>query len=105
MVFLGGAGVFWLKSRIPKAKILGILEFLSLNLEFLRKNLEFLVFLVFVFFGCGGFSVNTVEREMAESAGLVKDTGFVRDFKPELSKDIGEFYAKYKGLDNPEISA
>ena len=48
--FLGGAGVFffWLKSRIPKAKILGILEFLSLNLEFLRKNLEFLVFLVFL---------------------------------------------------------
>ena len=55
--------------------------------------------------GCGGFSVNTVEREMAESAGLIKDTGFVRDFKPGLSKEIGEFYAKYKGLDNPEISA
>ncbi|MCI7247697.1 MAG: hypothetical protein MR481_07220 [Campylobacter sp.] len=48
--------------------------------------------------GCGGFSVNTVEREMTESAGLVKDTGFVRNFKPGLSKDIGEFYAKYKGL-------
>ena len=53
----------------------------------------------------GGFSVNTVEREMAESVGLVKGTGFVRDFKPGLSKDIGEFYAKYKGLDNPKISA
>ena len=51
------------------------------------------------------FSVDTVEREMAESAGLVKETGFVRDFKPGLSKDIGEFYAKYKGLDNPKISA
>ena len=35
---------------------------------------------------------------MAESAGLVKGTGFVRDFKPGLSKDIGEFYAKYKGF-------
>ena len=55
--------------------------------------------------GCGGFSVNTVEREMTESARLVKGTGFVRDFKPGLSKDIGEFYTKYKGLDNPEISA
>lgn len=50
--------------------------------------------------GCGGFSVNTAEREMAESAGLVKDTGFVRDFKPGLSKNIGEFYAKYKGLES-----
>ena len=57
--------------------------------------------------GCGGFSVNTVEREMAESAGLVKGTGFVRDFKPELSKEIGEFYAKYKGLESKaeQISA
>ena len=53
----------------------------------------------------GGVSLNTVEREMAKSAGLVKGTGFVRDFKPGLSKEIGEFYAKYKGLDNPEISA
>ena len=35
---------------------------------------------------------------MAESAGLVKGRGFVRDFKPELSKEIGEFYAKYKGF-------
>ena len=52
-----------------------------------------------------GFYRNTAEREMAESAGLVKGTGFVRNFKPELSKEIGEFYAKYKGLDNPEISA
>lgn len=55
--------------------------------------------------GCGGFSVNTIAREMAESAGLVRGTGFVREFKPNLSKDIGEFYAKYKGLDNPKISA
>ena len=57
--------------------------------------------------GCGGFSVNTVEREMAESAGLVKGTGFARDFKPELSKEIGEFYAKYKGLESKaeQISA
>ena len=46
------------------------------------------------------FSVNTVEREMAESAGLVKGTGFVRDFKPNLSKEIGEFYDKYKGLES-----
>ena len=61
--------------------------------------------MVFFFWGAGGVSLNTVEREMAESAGLLKDTGFVRDFKPGLSKDIGEFYAKYKGLDNPEISA
>ena len=38
--FLGGAGVFWLKSRIPKAKILGILEFLNLNLEFLAEFLR-----------------------------------------------------------------
>ena len=59
------------------------------------------MFFVFLFsWGCGGFSVNTVEREMAESAGLVKGTGFVRDFKPELSKEIGEFYAKYKGLES-----
>ena len=42
---------------------------------------------------------------MTVSARLVKGTGFVRDFKPGLSKDIGEFYTKYKGLDNPEISA
>ena len=46
------------------------------------------------------FSVNTIEREMAESAGLVKGTGFVRDFKPNLSKEIGEFYDKYKGLES-----
>ena len=39
----------------------------------------------------GGFSVNTVEREMAESAGLAKGTGFVRDFKPELSKKMKAF--------------
>ena len=66
------------------------------------------MFLVFLFsWGCGGFSVNTVEREMTESAGLVKGTGFVRDFKPELSKEIGEFYAKYKGLESKaeQISA
>ena len=56
---------------------------------------------VFGFFlGCGGFSVNTVEREMTESAGLVKDTGFVRDFKLELSKEIESFYAKYKELES-----
>ena len=48
--------------------------------------------------GCGGFSVNTVEREMAESAGLVKGTGFVRNFKPELSKEIESFYASYKDM-------
>ena len=35
---------------------------------------------------------------MAESAGLVKDTGFVRDFKPELSKEIESFYTLYKEL-------
>ncbi|WP_297987115.1 hypothetical protein [uncultured Campylobacter sp.] len=46
------------------------------------------------------FSVNTIEREMAESAGLVKGTGFVGDFKPNLSKEIGEFYDKYKGLES-----
>lgn len=55
--------------------------------------------LVFGFsWGCGGFSVNTVEREMAESTGLVKGTGFVRDFKPELSKKIESFYTLYKEL-------
>ena len=48
--------------------------------------------------GCGGFSVNTVEREMAESAGLVKCTGFVMDFKPGLSKEIESFYTLYKEL-------
>ena len=37
---------------------------------------------------------------MAESAGLVKGTGFVRDFKPELSKEIESFYAKYKELES-----
>ena len=35
---------------------------------------------------------------MAESAGLVKGTGFVRDFKPELSKKIESFYTLYKEL-------
>ena len=35
---------------------------------------------------------------MTESAGLVKDTGFVRDFKPELSREIESFYALYKEL-------
>ncbi|MCI7361729.1 MAG: hypothetical protein MSH30_00095 [Campylobacter sp.] len=54
--------------------------------------------MVFFFLGCGGFSVNTVEREMTESAGLVKGTGFVRDFKPELSKEIESFYASYKDM-------
>ena len=48
--------------------------------------------------GCGGFSVNTVEREMAESAGIVKGIGFVRNFKPELSKEIESFYASYKDM-------
>ena len=57
------------------------------------------MFLVFLFsWGCGGFSLNTAEREMAESAGLVKGTGFVRDFKPELSKEIESFYASYKDM-------
>ena len=32
------------------------------------------------------------------AAGLVKDTGFVRDFKPELSKEIESFYASYKDM-------
>ena len=50
------------------------------------------------FGGCGGFSLNTAEREMAESAGLVKGTGFVRNFKPELSKEIESFYASYKDM-------
>lgn len=35
---------------------------------------------------------------MAESTGLVKDTGFVRDFKPELSKEIESFYASCKDM-------
>ena len=35
---------------------------------------------------------------MAESAGLVKGAGFVRDFKPELSKKIESFYTLYKEL-------
>ena len=35
---------------------------------------------------------------MAESAGLVKGTGFVRDFKPKLSKEIESFYALYKDM-------
>ena len=48
--------------------------------------------------GCGGFSVNTVEREMTESARLVKGTGLIRDFKPELSKEIESFYTLYKEL-------
>ena len=57
------------------------------------------MFLVFLFsWGCGGFSVNTVEREMAESVGLIKGTGFVRNFKPELSKEIESFYASYKDM-------
>ena len=57
------------------------------------------MFLVFGFsWGCGGFSVNTVEREMAESAGLVKGTGFIRDFKPNLTKEIESFYASYKDM-------
>ena len=44
---------------------------------------------------------------MTESAGLVKDTGFVRDFKLELSKEIESFYAKYKELESKaeQISA
>ena len=35
---------------------------------------------------------------MAESAGLVKDTGFVGDFKPELSKEIESFYVSYQDM-------
>ncbi|MDD0845826.1 hypothetical protein PTQ33_01665 [Campylobacter sp. 50012-21] len=35
---------------------------------------------------------------MAESAGLVKGTGFARDFKPGLSKEIESFYTLYKEL-------
>ena len=35
---------------------------------------------------------------MTESAGLVKGTGFVRNFKPELSKEIESFYASYKDM-------
>ena len=35
---------------------------------------------------------------MAESAGLVKGTGFVRNFKPELSKEIESFYASCKDM-------
>ena len=35
---------------------------------------------------------------MAESAGLVKGTGFVRNFKPQLSKKIESFYTLYKEL-------
>ena len=35
---------------------------------------------------------------MAESAGLVKGAGFVRNFKPELSKKIESFYTLYKEL-------
>ncbi len=44
---------------------------------------------------------------MTESAGLVKGTGFVRDFKLELSKEIESFYAKYKELESKaeQISA
>ena len=44
---------------------------------------------------------------MTESAGLVKDTGFVRDFKLELSKGIESFSAKYKELESKaeQISA
>ena len=45
-----------------------------------------------------GFYRNTAEREMAESAGLVKGIGFVRNFKPELSKEIESFYASYKDM-------
>ena len=32
------------------------------------------------------FSVDTIGREMAESAGLVKGTGFVRDFNQVLAR-------------------
>ena len=35
---------------------------------------------------------------MTESAGLVKGTGFVRDFKPKLSREIESFYASYKDM-------
>ena len=35
---------------------------------------------------------------MTESAGLVKGIGFVRNFKPELSKEIESFYASYKDM-------
>ena len=35
---------------------------------------------------------------MTESAGLVKGTGFVRDFKPKLSMEIESFYASYKDM-------
>ena len=35
---------------------------------------------------------------MTESAGLVKGNGFVRDFKPELSREIESFYASYKDM-------
>ncbi|MCI7076307.1 hypothetical protein [Campylobacter sp.] len=35
---------------------------------------------------------------MTESAGLVKGTGFIRDFKPNLTKEIESFYASYKDM-------
>ena len=35
---------------------------------------------------------------MTESAGLVKGTGSVRDFKPNLTKEIESFYASYKDM-------
>ena len=83
-----GGFLFWLKSRIPKAKF---------RIPKKKSRIPS-VFGFWFFLGYGGFSVNTVEREMTESAGLVKGIGFVRNFKPELSKEIESFYASCKDM-------
>ena len=78
---------FWLKSRIPKSKS----RIPKSKFRIPKKKSRIPSVFGFWFFFWGGVSVNMVEREMAESAGLVKGTGFVRDFKPKLSRKLKAF--------------
>ena len=54
------------------------------------------------------FSVNTVEREMAESAGLIKGTGFVRDLADALvlsansDNALVDIYNEFASLDEKQ---
>ncbi|MCI7023118.1 MAG: hypothetical protein MR964_02630 [Campylobacter sp.] len=55
-----------------------------------------------------GFSVNTVEREIAESAGLVKGTGFIRDLADALvlsansDNALVDIYNEFASLDEKQ---
>ena len=50
------------------------------------------------------FSVNTIERNMLDSKdiGIMKGTGFVKDFDPTLSTELQNAYEEYKNLSTKE---